>query len=100
MGVLVRPGRIALTRIPLVASSTAIALVNATTPPLEAVYAESPGKPPLPRMLAMFTIAAPVTFRNSMCFTVSLVTRKVPLRLVLMTSSNVSSVRLTTGVIL
>uniref|UniRef100_A0A6B0TZI3 Uncharacterized protein n=1 Tax=Ixodes ricinus TaxID=34613 RepID=A0A6B0TZI3_IXORI len=34
-----------------------------------------------------------------MCFTASLVTRKVPLRLVLMTLSNVLSVRLTTGVI-
>uniref|UniRef100_A0A6B0U2J8 Uncharacterized protein n=1 Tax=Ixodes ricinus TaxID=34613 RepID=A0A6B0U2J8_IXORI len=37
MGVLVMPGRITLTRIPLVASSRATDLVNAMTPPLEAV---------------------------------------------------------------
>uniref|UniRef100_A0A6B0UAK2 Putative secreted protein n=1 Tax=Ixodes ricinus TaxID=34613 RepID=A0A6B0UAK2_IXORI len=66
-------------------------------PPLDAAYALAVGKPPLPTMLVMFTMAPSVTLSLSMDLTASCVTRNVPFKLVVIVLSYVHSDKLTRG---
>lgn len=74
----VMPGRTALTRMPLPSSSWAKDLVKATTPALDAEYAEKPPNPVFATMLETFTMTPSVTLPRSMALTAAWLMRKVP----------------------